>query len=120
MLYSCLLYTSKTYTVTYSGGLTPPANTTETVSCPADATNPGAPANILDACGRTVSAAFVAMEQTPDPVTCNGTIVWRYRYTACDGTTTADWTKTYTVTSVSYTHLDVYKRQLIQCSHSTR
>jgi hypothetical protein len=49
-----------TYTIIYSGGLTPPANTTATVSCPASATDPGAPAAILDACGRTVTAAFVS------------------------------------------------------------
>ncbi|QQS29582.1 MAG: HYR domain-containing protein [Sphingobacteriales bacterium] len=86
-----------TYTIDYSGGLTPPANTTSTVSCPANATNPGAPANITDACGRTVSATLIGATQTPDPVTCEGTIVWTYRYTACDGTTTADWTHTYTI-----------------------
>ena len=89
---------TKTYTVTYSGGLTPLTLATATVSCPADATDPGAPANISDACSRSVSASFVAKEETPATVTCNGTIVWRYRYTSCDGTTTADWTKTYTVT----------------------
>jgi hypothetical protein len=81
-----------TYTITYSGGLTPPVNTTATVSCPSNATDPGAPANITDACGRTVSATLVGKEQTPNPVTCNGSIVWRYRYTACDGTTSAEWT----------------------------
>ncbi|MBL7969703.1 MAG: HYR domain-containing protein, partial [Prolixibacteraceae bacterium] len=34
---------------------------------------------------------------TPATITCDGTVVWTYRYTACDGTTTADWTYTYTV-----------------------
>src|SRR6202008_2055354 len=87
---------TKTYTVIYSGGLTPPANSTATVSCPANATDPGAPANIVDACGRTVTAAFVSRTPATGP-TCNGTVVYRYRYTACDGTTTADWTKTYTI-----------------------
>ncbi len=86
-----------TYTINYSGGLTPPTSTTATVSCPANATNPGAPANITDACGRTVSPVLIGSTQTPDPVTCEGTVVWTYRYTACDGTTTADWTHTYTI-----------------------
>ncbi|HMK25466.1 MAG TPA: PKD domain-containing protein, partial [Chitinophagaceae bacterium] len=85
-----------TYTIIYSGGLTAPANATATVSCPADATDPGAPANIADACGRSVSAAFVSRTPETGP-TCNGTVVYRYRYTACNGTTTADWTKTYTI-----------------------
>ncbi|MBK8643239.1 MAG: HYR domain-containing protein [Saprospiraceae bacterium] len=88
---------TKTYTITYSGGLTPPTNTTATVSCPAQATDPGAPADITDACGRTVSAVLVGSTDTPNPVTCEGTRVWTYRYTACDGTTTADWTHTYTI-----------------------
>ncbi len=86
-----------TYTVTMAGGLTPPANTTATVSCPANATDPGAPASITDACGRTLIPVLVGSTATPDPITCNGTVVWTYRYTACDGTT-ADWTHTYTVT----------------------
>jgi len=86
-----------TYTISYTAGLTPPANGSSTVAGPAQAVNPGAPANILDACGRTVIPTYVGMEQTPDPVVCEGTIVYRYRYTACDNTT-ADWTYTYTVT----------------------
>ena len=33
---------------------------------------------------------------TPDPITCDGTVVWTYRYTACDRPT-VDWTYTYTI-----------------------
>jgi hypothetical protein len=88
---------SKTYTITYSGGLTAPTSTSATVSCPSDATDPGAPADITDACGRTVSAVFVSRTPASGP-SCNGTVEYKYRYTACDGTTTADWTKTYTIT----------------------
>src|SRR4029077_17903101 len=83
-----------TYTILYSGGLTAPANGSSTVSCPAQAVNPGAPANILDACGRTVTPVLVGSSTPP---ACNGSVVWTYRYTACDGTTTADWTYTYTI-----------------------
>jgi hypothetical protein len=86
-----------TYTIDYSGALTPPANGSSTVSCPANATDPGAPANITDACGRTVVPVLIGSVDAPNPVTCEGTRVWRYRYTACDGTTTADWTYTYTI-----------------------
>ncbi|MBP7849768.1 MAG: hypothetical protein KA053_05790, partial [Lentimicrobiaceae bacterium] len=86
-----------TYTIDYSGGMAMvPANTSSTVSCAADATDPGNPGPITDACGRTVNAALVGSESTPDPVTCEGNVVWRYRYTACDGST-ADWTHTYTI-----------------------
>jgi gliding motility-associated-like protein len=84
-----------TYTIDYSGGLTPPSNTSSTVSCPANAVAPAAPANITDACGRTVVPVLIGQD-APTPA-CEGTVVWRYRYTACDGTTTADWTHTYTI-----------------------
>ena len=87
-----------TYTVVYSGALTPPSNGSSTVSCPSNATNPGPPANILDACGNTVAAVLIGSTSNPSPITCNGTVVWTYRYTACDGITSADWTYTYTVT----------------------
>jgi hypothetical protein len=90
-----------TYTVDYSGGLTAPANGTSTVACPADAVDPGAPANITDACGRTVTATLIGQDAaTP---ACEGSVVWRYRYTACDGTTTADWTHTYTIERPDFT-----------------
>jgi len=65
-----------------------------TVSCPAQAVDPGAPANITDACGRTVVPVLIG---STTPPSCEGTVVWTYRYTACDGTTTADWTYTYTI-----------------------
>ncbi len=85
---------TRAYTIDYSGGLTAPSDSTSTVGCPADATDPGAPADIPDACGRTVSAVLVGSTQAP---ACEGTVVWTYRYTACDNTTTADWTHTYTI-----------------------
>ena len=83
-----------TYTIDYSGGLTPPANGSLTIDCPEDAVDPGAPPDILDACGRTISAVLVGSTVPP---TCEGPVVWTYRYTACDGATTVDWTFTYTV-----------------------
>ncbi|MBK9150299.1 MAG: hypothetical protein IPM26_04580 [Saprospiraceae bacterium] len=86
-----------TYSIDYQAGLTPPANGSATVNCVSAATDPGAPADIMDECGRTVSAVLVGFADTPDPLTCNGTRVWTYSYTACDGTTTADWTYTYTI-----------------------
>src|SRR5688500_20261063 len=76
------------------GGVTAATSTTTTVSCPADAVNPGAPANIIDACGRTVTPVLVGSSTAP---ACEGQVVWTYNYTACDGTTTATWTHTYTI-----------------------
>src|SRR5512135_3128392 len=66
------------------------------VACPAMAVNPGAPATILDACGRTLTPVLVGSVSTPATITCNGTVVWTYRYTACDNST-VDWTYTYNV-----------------------
>lgn len=87
-----------TYTITYSGGLTAPTAGASTVAGPAQAVNPGAPANITDACGRTVVPVLVGSSTPP---ACEGQVVWTYRYTACDNTTTADWTYTYTVTTLT-------------------
>ena len=87
-----------TYHVVYSGGLTAPANGSATVAGPAQAVDPGPPASITDGCGRTVNAVLVGSSTPP---ACDGTVVWTYRYTACDNVTTADWTFTYTVTKIS-------------------
>ncbi|HRZ49561.1 MAG TPA: HYR domain-containing protein, partial [Bacteroidales bacterium] len=84
-----------TYTIDYSGSLTPPQNGAATVSCPSQAVDPGPPAAITDACGRTVLPVLIV--PTPTPPACEGQVVYTYRYTACDNTTTADWTFTYTI-----------------------
>jgi hypothetical protein len=57
---------------------------------------------ITDACGNTLTAVLVGSVSTPDPVTCEGTVVWTYRYTACDGST-IDWTYTYTIDIPDFT-----------------
>lgn len=90
----CVYNWSYTYTIDYSGGLVAPANTVSTVSSLEEAVDPGAPANITDACGRTVSAVLVG---TSTPRSYRNSVVWTYRYTACDGTKTTDWTHTYTI-----------------------
>ncbi|MBN2698974.1 MAG: HYR domain-containing protein, partial [Bacteroidales bacterium] len=86
-----------TYTIEYTGALTPPSNGSATVACPSEAVDPGPLPYIPDACGRMVAAELVGSVSVPDPLDCEGTVVWTYRYTACDGTTTADWTFTYTI-----------------------
>ncbi|MFM7400398.1 MAG: HYR domain-containing protein, partial [Bacteroidota bacterium] len=74
--------------------LVPPSNVTTQISCAAGTVNPGAPASIQDACGRTVTPVLVGSVNGPNNTACSGTVTWRYRYTACDGTT-ADWTHTW-------------------------
>jgi len=83
-----------TYTIDYTQGVTAVADTTSTVECPANATDPGNPGSVLDACGRTVDAVLIGQDATTPE--CEGEVIWRYRYTACDGSTD-DYTHTYTI-----------------------
>ncbi|MDX2359671.1 MAG: hypothetical protein QNK23_02615, partial [Crocinitomicaceae bacterium] len=85
-----------TYTIDMTTPLAPPALGTSTVDCPANATDPGAPADILDGCGNTVSAVLVGNTDAPNPLVCEGTSVWTYSYTDCAGNT-VNWTHTYTI-----------------------
>ncbi|MCB0549490.1 MAG: DUF11 domain-containing protein [Phaeodactylibacter sp.] len=91
---------SKTININTPNQLTPPPNGSATVDCPTLAADPGAPADITDACGRMVSAVLVGSTDTPDPIICDGQRVWTYRYTDCAGNT-ADWTYTYTIADTS-------------------
>ena len=86
-----------TYTVDYQGDLIAPANEGAIIYNINDAVNPGAPASIVDGCGRTVIPVLVGMTTIPTPFECEGLAIWTYRYTACDGVTIANWTFTYTV-----------------------
>ncbi|NNJ83112.1 MAG: T9SS type A sorting domain-containing protein, partial [Flavobacteriaceae bacterium] len=86
-----------TYTIDYTQGVTAPMDESSTVECPAEAVDPGPPATVQDACGRDVIPVLVGSTSTPDPVTCEGTVVWTYRYTDCTGQGTDDWTYTYTI-----------------------
>jgi hypothetical protein len=85
-----------TYTIAFTTTLTAPPAGASTVACAADAVDPGAPPTITDACGNILTAVLVGSVSTPDPITCDGSVVWTYRYTACDGST-VDWTYTYTI-----------------------
>jgi gliding motility-associated-like protein len=85
-----------TYTIDFNTTLTAPLNGSAFVQCAGDAVDPGAPASVTDACGNTVSAVLNSVVTTPDPLICSGTIVYTYRYSACDGSF-VDWTYTYTV-----------------------
>jgi gliding motility-associated-like protein len=87
-------YWKYTYTIKYSGELKAPTNTSSTVSKLAEAVDPGPPPDITDDCGRKVSAVLVG---SSTPLTPVNSVVWTYRYTAVDCTTTADWTHTYTI-----------------------
>src|SRR5690606_33595973 len=103
-----------TYTIDNASSLTPPSNGTETVECPADAVDPGAPADLTDACGNTISATFVSEVSNPDPITCNATVVFTYEYEDCNGTT-YPWTYTYTIDNTSSLTLPSNGTENVEC-----
>src|SRR5690606_40101971 len=79
-----------TYTVDYDGALTAPANESSTVVCPADAVDPGAPADITDACDRPVSRSEERRVGKPCRTTWDGSGVRTYCNSDCDATLTAN------------------------------
>ncbi|GAL64221.1 internalin putative [Algibacter lectus] len=82
-----------TYTIDMPDGMTIPANESSTVDCPADATNPGAPATIQDNCGNDVVPTLLT---TPSAVACEGDMVWEYEYRDCADNVQV-WQYTYTI-----------------------
>ncbi|MCQ2276149.1 MAG: hypothetical protein MJZ87_04295, partial [Bacteroidales bacterium] len=70
------------------------------VECVTAATDPSsfAPtgAQILDGCGRATTRTLYSTVTTPNPIVCEGTVTYTYRYTACDETY-QDWTYTYNI-----------------------
>ncbi len=86
-----------TYTVDYTGGITAPTDDTETVECVDEATLPTAPASIDDSCGNAVVPVYVGVTSTPDPITCEGTVEYKWSYTDCTGAVVDYYTYTYTI-----------------------
>ncbi|WP_438263946.1 DUF7507 domain-containing protein, partial [Algibacter lectus] len=82
-----------TYTIDMPDGMTIPANESSTVDCPADATNPGAPATIQDNCGNDVVPTLLT---TATAVACEGDMVWEYEYRDCADNVQV-WQYTYTI-----------------------
>ena len=76
-----------------------PANGEKNVECVSAATedNIDFPATApQDACGRDLTRTFVGKELQPTEFSCNGKIVYTYRYTACDNSY-KDWTYTFNI-----------------------
>src|SRR5690606_40486405 len=74
-----------TYTIDYATTLTAPGAGSSTVACVAIAVGPGASSGVTGAGVNTSDPVLVGTGgvSTPDPITCDGTVVWTYRYTAC-------------------------------------
>ncbi len=77
----------------FTNATTIPASTTSTVTCQMDAIDPGAPADITDDCGQTVSPVLLGSTNAP---VCEGDVIWTYVYTDCNDQTYY-WTHTYTI-----------------------
>lgn len=86
--------------VMHSGTLTIGANGGSSITCPAEAIDPGPPPSTTDGCGQTVYPVLVGSTSLPS---CIGTVNWTYRYTTCDGSTFSDWVYTYTISSPTVT-----------------
>ncbi len=83
-----------TYTIEYEDFSITEAAGASTVNCIAEATMPTAPA-VTDHCGNSLTPSDTTVADTPDPVTCEGTRVYTFTYTDCEGNH-QDWTYTYT------------------------
>ncbi len=91
------------YTYTIMNTTPPVVNTlgfenSSTVSCIDDVIEPTASMipTAVSTCGEILTAEFVGFIDTPDPLTCNGTRVYNYKYTDCSGLTNT-WSYTYTL-----------------------
>lgn len=77
-------------------------NGSKTIQCLADvvvptATDPSVmPSNVKDGCDNVLTPVLKSTVYTPSTITCEGSVVYTYRYTACDDSY-KDWTYTYTI-----------------------
>ncbi len=83
------------YTVTRDPPVLP-ADGFSTVECLSSVVDPGAPTGIIDQCGNPLTGVFVATPDVPDPLTCEGTRTFTYRFTDCSGQI-SDWHYVYTI-----------------------
>ncbi len=85
------------FTVTINDTQPPtlPANGSATVQCVSAITTPSPP-NGTDNCSGTISPVLHSVVNTPNPITCQGTRVYTYRYTDGAGNQSF-WTYTYNV-----------------------
>ncbi|HZV68439.1 MAG TPA: LamG-like jellyroll fold domain-containing protein, partial [Saprospiraceae bacterium] len=88
-----------TYTIDHTTAPTQvggPVSIASTVQCASSASAPATLPIVKDVCGTTLTGTLLSTVNTPNPVTCEGTRVYTYRFTDCSGLT-FDWTYTYTI-----------------------
>lgn len=86
----------------YRKGPVMPANQSATVQCIADAVAPPYP-QVLDMCGTSLIPTLDQIDSIPDPVTCEGSVVFHYTFTDCAGLS-VPWTFTYTIDHTTAPH----------------
>ena len=86
---------SYTYTVDRTTAPVVPANGSGTVQNKNQAVPPPTPA-VNDVCGNPLNAQLVSVTESPNPLVCEGTRTYNYKYQDCSGLSSA-WSFTYTV-----------------------
>jgi gliding motility-associated-like protein len=100
-----------TYTIDFPAFTIPYADAGSTVNCVVDATDPGAPGDVFDACGNLLTPVITA----PNASGCTGLgAQWIYTYTDCAGNTAA-WTYTYTIDLPPFTIPFVDDASTVNC-----
>ncbi|MFV8344748.1 immunoglobulin domain-containing protein, partial [Flavobacterium sp. ZB4P13] len=96
--------TSASSTVSVEDTVAPVVNATNsssTVSCISAATAP-TPPNATDNCSGTINGVLFSTTDTPNPLTCEGTREYKYKYTDSSGNFSY-WTYTYTIEREPFT-----------------
>ncbi|MBP8042365.1 MAG: hypothetical protein KAZ36_10700, partial [Bacteroidales bacterium] len=91
-----------------------PSNGSAVVYCLSAATAPTLP-TVTDACGNPVNAVLVSIVTLPDPMTCEGTRAYTYRFTDCANLST-DWVFTYTIEREDFTMPANPAPQVVACA----
>jgi len=94
--------------------LTIPENGTNTVNCISDATETFTVPSISDACGNTLAPSDAVITETPDPLTCEGTITYTYTFTDCSNNS-YEWAYVYTIDIPAFTILNDDGAQTVEC-----
>ena len=89
------------------------ANGSSTVECIADAIPPTIP-TATDVCSGTINGVLFSTVDTPNPLTCEGTRIYTYRYTDNCGNK-SDWTYTYTIDHTTAAVVPANGTSTVQC-----
>ncbi|MGB4848743.1 MAG: hypothetical protein WBP41_12535 [Saprospiraceae bacterium] len=86
----------------YRTGPVAPVNQASTIQCIADATEPPYPP-VVDMCGSFIIPSLNSIDSIPDPLTCEGSVIYHFTFTDCSGQS-VPWTYTYTIDHTTLPH----------------